>query len=357
MSADLKQLKEAKKILIINLGGIGDFLLSIPALRALSQAYPLANISLLAVPRVAGVAKGFPYIGKVLLFNPSRVFCLQNLAVLLALRKERFDLVLNMRTITSKKGAFGIKLILAVINPRLKAGRNTDGLGEFFDIRIPEAQIGIKPEMEYDNDLVYALGAQVKERSIGLAIDAEISESIGLMLKDEGVKDTDVLIGIHPGGMPSRRWPLENFAKVMDELSIKTKAKFIVTVGFGEYDLLEGLKKMSRASIVNLKKDLSFLELAALIKRCRLYISNDTGPMHIAAILRTPQVAIFAPGDIARYDPRYISDKAEVVYHKEPCAPCNRFICDDMRCLKAIRPEEVITASLKLYERYEVKDV
>ena len=89
-------------------------------------------------------------------------------------------------------------------------------------------------------------------------------------------------------------------------------------------------------------------KLTALIKIAGLFITNDTGPMHIAAALGTPLVAIFGPGYLDRFDPRHISDKAKVLYKKSDCAPCDKFRCSLQKCLSAIYPEEVAEAGLSL---------
>jgi ADP-heptose:LPS heptosyltransferase len=70
--------------------------------------------------------------------------------------------------------------------------------------------------------------------------------------------------------------------------------------------------------------------------------------MHIAAILKTPLVAIFGPGSLVRFDPRNISDKVVVIYKKVDCSPCNKIKCESLECLKNIYPEEVISAASSL---------
>ncbi|UCD35851.1 MAG: hypothetical protein JSU90_03195, partial [Nitrospiraceae bacterium] len=86
----------------------------------------------------------------------------------------------------------------------------------------------------------------------------------------------------------------------------------------------------------------------ALISRYSLFICNDTGPMHIAAALKTPVVAVFGPGYFERYNPGHITDKAVSLYKRADCSPCNRITCDSMECLAAISAEEVTEAALKL---------
>ncbi|HEC92087.1 MAG TPA: glycosyltransferase family 9 protein [Candidatus Atribacteria bacterium] len=346
-----------KKILIINLGGIGDFLLSTPAIKALKEETDSA-LFLLSSPRIAQFAKKLSYIERVYTFyigyggavSFSKIF--ENIRTLLKLRKKHFGLAINMRTLYSDKGAKKIKFLLDIINPKLKAGRDTEGRGYFFDIKIPETKIGQKYELEYDIDIVKALGIEVKDRSINFPISKEASEVVRSILEKEGVRKEDILIGLHPGGMPSRRWPVENFSQAIKEISKRIPfSKFVITGGRDETNLGEKLVEITDIKMINLVGKLNIEELGALIKRCSLYISNDTAPMHIAAVLKRPLIAIFGPGDITRFDPRNISDKAKVLYKKVDCAPCEKISCSDLRCLKGISPEEVANLVLHLLEQ------
>ena len=201
-----------------------------------------------------------------------------------------------MRTLVSKRGADKIKFLLDISKPKIKIGRNTEGRGNFFDIKVPENDVGQKFEMEYDIDAVKSLGIEVRDRSIDVKIDEESIHKINTLLERGGVLKEDILIGIHPGGMPSHRWPIENFSKIIEQISKSISCKFVVTGVDDEISLAERLKKITRGEIINLAGQINLNELCALIKRCALYISNDTGPMHIAAVLQTPLIAIFGPG-------------------------------------------------------------
>ena len=351
-----QMMADIKKILIVNLGGVGDLLLCLPALKALRGFSPQAEIDLLVAPQAEELVSGLSYIDKIFVininylkgFNLSRAA--GNLKMLLLLRKNKFDLAVNMRTLASKSGALKVKLLFDIINPLLKAGRNTGGRGGFFDIKVAETDNGEKYEMEYDLETVKALGVEQIDRSIDFKIGEGIESNMAQLLEREGIYTTDFLIGIHPGGMPSRRWPSGNFARMIEAIAKKTSAKFVLTGGKSEAGLAaQLLKAVVDTKIVNLTGKLNLKQLSALIKRCNLFISNDTGPMHIAAVLKTPQVAIFGPGDVSRFDPRNISDKAVVVYKKpSDCLfPCNKVRCKSIACLKVVSVEEVVSAAEK----------
>ena len=344
----------SKKILIINLGGIGDFLLSTPALRALRILYPKDEISILISLKVYELAEDSPYIDNAYSFDIGYGGIihfgkiLNNTKVLLTLRKEHFNLAINMRTLVSETSAKKIKLLLDIIKPQKRVGRDTEGRGYFFDIKIPETGWAEKYEMEYDIDTVKALGGRVNDRTIDLNIEKKSIEKVARILEKNNISKDTILIGIHPGGMPSRRWPIENYSYMINEVYRNISCRFVISGGRDEIDLVNKLSRSTNIEIINLVDELNIQELAALIKRCSLFVTNDTGPMHIAAVLKTPLVAIFGPGDIIRFNPRNISDKAIVLYKKVECAPCNRVSCNDLKCLEIISSREVVEAVLKM---------
>ncbi|MCX7927444.1 MAG: glycosyltransferase family 9 protein [Candidatus Omnitrophica bacterium] len=347
--------RQIKKILVINLGGIGDFLLSTPALRALSVAFEQAQIYLLLHNRVKELAQRLKYVRKVYTFNNTEplFFALPNFINLIKLRMAGIDLAINMRTIVSEKSALKIKTLFDTINPRMKAGRNTAGRGNFFDISITEEEVVQNYTMGYDVQLVEKLGAKVLDRKIDFLIDEKERRKVNNILEEKGIRDKNFLIGIHPGGRPSHRWPWQNFVGLIEKLTEIFNAKFVITGDKQEKELGKLIIRNSKVGVLNLCGQLSIFELGALIERCNLYISNDTGPAHIAAILQTPLVTIFGPGYVSGFNPVNISEKTQIVYKKVACAPCNKFSCSNLECLKIISTSEVLEAVLRLFQHKE----
>ncbi|MFA6216182.1 MAG: glycosyltransferase family 9 protein [Candidatus Omnitrophota bacterium] len=338
------ELPDIKKILVINLGGIGDLLLSLPALEALKWKYPQSRYDILLTERASELLQGRAlfdtfYFYKKGLFKQLRLFFL--------LRQNRYDLVINMRTMVSWVSALKMFCVFRLINPRISAGRNTQNRGWFFNIKIPEFWPGEKCEMEYDIEMAAALGAPVPERSLHISIAQESYLAVSVFLEQGGIKANDRVIGIHPGGEPSRRWPVESFSQVIAVLNKSGDFKFVITGSLEESSIAQKLASVPGAVVINAAGKLNLNELTALIARCSLYISNDTGPMHIAAVLKTPLVALFGPGSLCRFDPRNIFPQAVVLYQKAACAPCNKMTCHTMRCLKVISPDAVVQAALK----------
>ena len=337
-----------KKILVINLGGLGDILLSLPALKALRQMEPRAQIHLLVVPRVLKMASRIKEADKIWAIGRGKTGFFEDFVNLIALRRERFDLALNMRSLISSGGAFKLRILLSLISAGKTAGRNTEGRGGFFDVSVPELEKGAKHELTYNKELIETLGGQVEDENIDWTVSQETLARVNSLLAESGIKESDVLIGIHPGGRLSRRWPEENFLGMIKLLRAEYPCRFVITGTAGEEALGRYLKDNSGGGVINLVDRLNIEGLFALIKRCNCFVSNDTGPMHFAAILKTPLVALFGPGDLGHYDPRAVSKKVIVLKKDTGCAPCSRIKCDDLRCLKAISVEETAGAVKKL---------
>ncbi len=344
---DIKE-EDIKNILVVNLGGIGDLLLSTPALRALKDHFSCARIHILVVGRVKEAIHALPYIDTVFVLEIRKPWkhIFSNLKNILGLRRLRIDLAINMRTLVSAQSARKIKLLFDVINPKISAGRNTQERGGFFDVSISEEDYGDTYERDYDIQLVERLGVPVRDTCVDFEVDEKSLREVTAILEAKGIGKTDLIIGIHPGGKPSRRWPWRNFVQVIEQISGRYGGAFVITGSQDEAGLAEGISKASNVATVNLAGKLTLVQLYALIKRCAVYITNDTGNLHIAASLKTPLVAIFGPGHIKRFDPRNISPKAAVVYKKVDCAPCNRHSCDSMKCFKDVTVAEIVEAAL-----------
>lgn len=342
----MHKILDAKRILVINLGGIGDTLLSIPALRLLRASYKKAIISLLTIPRSIDVLTDFGYIDNIILFKPG----LQNkISLSLTLIRSRFDMVINMRPLTSFLSSLKVAFLFLLTDARYRIGRDTGGRAFFLNVKIPEKEALTMHEIDRYLSILEALGLKAEDKSIEINVNYIDTQYIRNFLFENGVKEDDILVGINPGAArPSRQWPLENFTELITLLLKEKKVKIVITGTKQEAGLAEELQRLCKVNLINAAGRTNFGQLAALIKICNLYIANDTGPIHLAAALNTPLIALFGSGGIIGYDPRRLWDKAIVFYNKTSCSPCIKFKCDSMKCLKSINPEEVKEAALRL---------
>ncbi len=333
-------------------------MLSRPALCSLKERYPEVRIVFLGVTRTVALAQSFGVFDELFSLGAYddrrrtfRMTHLKQVAGLLGdLRRERFDCAINMRTIASWPSALKMAFLFWAIGARHRLGRDTAHRGFFLNMKVKETHFGDKHEMDYDLETVAMLGAESSGYPLEIKVDPADAASVDRRLEERGVKSEEPLIGIHVGGLPSHRWPLRGFAQALTLIAEKAGVRFVVTGAAAEEAMFGRLQAMTQVRLVNMVQRTSVGQLVALIDRCRLFVSNDTGPMHLAAVLGKPLVAIMAGGPFKRYDPRRISDKVIVLHKEVPCGPCTKKRCPDLKCLKAITPPEVAEASLKLWQ-------
>ena len=195
-------------------------------------------------------------------------------------------------------------------------------------------------EVDRNFDLVRLICDGDEHRRLVLnLLDNEIAETHRL-LADWEIAPNDFLVGIHPGGSSfDKRWPEENYAQVADTLVNEYGAKILILRGPDEIELERNLQKaLQSQSIAYAPK--SIRELAALIKRCDLFVCNDSGPMHIAAALDVRTIAIFGPTDHVAWKP--LSEEATIVRRDMPCWPCSAHKCKiGWECTKKLTADTV----------------
>ena len=333
---------EIKSILVINLGGIGDLFFSLPALRSLRRLYPQSKISLCTLLRSQEAADNLRCI-------VDEVFPYQNIFTFYFLRKRRFDMLINLRSMTSHWTALKMSLLFFFVCAKYRVGRDTQERGFFLNIKLPEADTAIMHDLDYNLNLMRLLGADTTDRNIELKIQDKDNFYIDEFLRRNYIQEKDKLIGINPTATwQTKRWPIENFFKVIDELSKRIDCKIIVTGTREDIPLVNKLNKLSKVKPVMAAGKTSLGQLIALINRCSLFITNDGGSMHIASILKKPFIAIFGPTDPIRFGTYENYREAVILDKTVDCSPCFKKKCRSLKCLKSILPEEVIDIALRL---------
>lgn len=328
-----------KKILAIELRYIGDMLFITPALRAIKENFPNAHLSLLMQRAYRDIMGENPCIDKLILYVketglPGFV------KILRRIRKEEFDLVINFHD------SWRCILFTALSKAKFKVGYNLRGQGVFLDAKLTPAYIKGQPKHEVDShlDLVRIIGAsEVNNKDPQMWITKQDRRFASQFLNKHKIGSGDLIIGLNAGGSwPTKRWPEEKFARLGDRLIKDYNAKVLVFGGPQDISLLQRLKTFMRETPIVAKINLR--QLAALAQRCDLFISNDSGPVHIAAAIHTPTIAIFGPSDPRKYAPY---GKGHLVVRKDlPCSPCGQHRCKSHDCMKLITVEDVLGAAM-----------
>ena len=174
------------------------------------------------------------------------------------------------------------------------------------------------------------------------------------LIESHGIAPDDMVIGMNPGARfgNSTCWPPEHFARLAEMISRQWNCKIMLFIGPGEQDIGHQIVKLSRAKIINTGPDnVNLALLKPLIQRCRLLITNDTGPRHYAVAFDTPVVVIMGPTD-----PRYTNanlEKTIVLRRELECSPCHHKECAlHHGCMAEISPEEAMRATEQLLQEY-----
>jgi len=281
---------------------MGNLLLITPLLSALRAAFPEARIDLIADSHFSRVLEGNPDIDHVIEFdrgkllrNPLRAF-----RFIRRLRGEGFDLAVDASHMHSFSLTSGILARLSGAPFRLGYRRGPSDL--FLSISVPPPQ-GWRHETEIYVDLVRSLlGEKLPARPMRAVLFEDERRYAENFFRAYELEGEHPVIGVHIGGRRDKRWPIGNFAKLIDLLRDELDAKVLVFWGPEEGDsalLLEGLISTSPVFV----SPLPLRTFAALVERCDLFVSCDTGPMHLAVALNVPTVAIFLVDNYRRYGP------------------------------------------------------
>ncbi len=334
-----------RRILVRGTNWIGDAVLTTPALMAIRKGFPQAKIALLAKPAIAELLHGHPAVDEIVLYRDPGPHAGLGGKLTLArlLRRGRYDLAMLFQN------AFEAAALTALAGIPNRYGYATDGRSFLLTHRVPlTPKIRRSHQVHYYLELLRPLGIQVEPEPPTLRTtpdeDAEAIEH----LRAFGVDAKKVLIGLNPGSVygTAKRWLPERFAEVADRVAAEHGGVVLIFGGQGEEELGAALAGRMAAPTVVLSGRTTVRRLMALIKQCRLFITNDTGPMHIATAFGVPTVAIFGPTDPLTTSP--FGSGHELVRHPVDCSPCLLRECPiDHRCMQGISVEMVHAAAMR----------
>lgn len=335
-------------ILVVRLDRLGDVVLSTPALKALRDAYPQSRISLMVRPYVRDIAEGNPYINEVIACDKSGPFGGVSAAVKLIrkLRAGRFDLAVILHpTVRTHWIVF-----LAGIPRRIGFDRK---MGMLLTDRIPDKKhLGLKHEIDYTLGLLKYMGVKTQDRKMHVPLRRASEEKVRRIFSENGIADGERVVVLNPGAScPSKRWPAERFARAADELIDKHGVRVVIISGPDDANIGHKTASMMSSRRIDLSGGTTVADVAALLKASKLFISNDSGPVHIACALGTPVVAIFGRSNRGLSPRRWgPSNKGDRVLHKDVgCFECLAHNCAlGFRCLQAITVDEVVKAAEEL---------
>jgi heptosyltransferase-2 len=352
-----------QKILILELGGIGDTAMSIPAVRAVLNGHKNADITVLTVPRTRAVIDSLRTEG----FENLEVVSTDAMdnngsdswpGLIKRMRSRRFDIAIDLSAVETFKAAIKRWVFYKSLGVKKTFGRNTDGRGWGFSKKSEDVLTSNDHEVLRKIKVVELLGLKADRTAPALIIpDNEMNEADAML--SGWLNDNGPVIGINPGAFrPSRTWPAERFKQIAEWLIEEMSANIVITGGDKERSVAERIAGSLPEDRVKTVMGVSIMTLTAVMKKMNLVITNDTGPMHIAAAAGVPVVAMFGQANIHRYHPymdrsKYTAIKKEhsicpFYSFNHPMQECRRHDCEDNKCMGSITLDEVKEAVKKL---------
>ena len=346
---DLREIKcNPRRIAIFRALQLGDLLQAIPALRAIRSGFPDAEITLIGLPWAKSFIQrfhhyvdrfvefvGFPGIAEVEVI-PERIA-----GFLEEQRVYGYDLAIQMHG----SGRTSNRFILA-LGAKMTIGYYKDIRPQGLTLKAPYPDH--QPEVYRNLGLAKLLGCQDCDPRLEFPLcNQDRSEAFTLLSRLPHLDRS--WIGLHAGARPSsRRWPVQYFALIADELTQRFNAQIILTGSADEKVVVQAVETQMKTRPLNLAGETSLGDLAALISELDLFVCNDTGPAHIANALDTPSITIFGPADYRRWAP-LDQVRHPIVRRSVECSPCSYWDCPiDHRCLRWIHPRMVMTVAERL---------
>ncbi len=333
--------------LVVSTTGIGDTLWGTPAIKALRETFPDAYICVLTNPAGFEVLKGNPDIDDILIFIQGSFGYLSCIGLLTQLRKKNIATAFIFHS--SDRIIWPLCFFSGAVNIIGIEGQSK-GLDFILTktIKLQDNIHGIETRLR----LVKQVGAKNASRTISIYLADREREAAVRFMESNGIKkENSSIIGFQPGAQkPFKCWPQENFIEAGNILVKSLGCKIIVTGDSSERELVDEIASGIKGAVPAAGK-LSIRETAAIIEKMNLFITNDTGPMHIAFALKTPTIALFSPTDPRLCGPHH-ADRVAIISKPITCNPCTGKKCLNPVCMEQIEVKEVVESAKVMLRRY-----
>ncbi len=319
------------RILLLRLERIGDLLMTLPAIAELRQLVPDADIDLVVGSWNSAIARAVPGLSRVITLDAAWLARegggLELPALFTATREwraRRYDMAINFEPDVRSN------LLLAMARAKWTSGYRSGGGGALLDVAL-DYDVALHTSDNARRLVLHTLGSTSATTTAGssrLELPPDARDHAARLLARAG----SPIVGVHAsGGRAVKQWPLERFAEVARRLITDRNATIVLTGSAADRPLAAAVGQgLPAGRVIDVSGALDLPALGALLERLDLYVTGDTGPMHLAHAVGTPVVAIFGPSTPARYAPRGPLDR--VVRIDLPCSPCNRIRLPPARC-------------------------
>jgi heptosyltransferase-3 len=333
-------LEDISRILVIKLRAIGDVLLSTIVTKNLRDAFPDATIHFLTEPPSRDVLRFNEFLDGVLIFDKQVE---GGLDLIRRIRRGKYDLVLDL---------FGnprTALLTRLSGARIRVGFHFRGRTYAYNV-VVHPRGSIVHNTQFNLDALEALGIDIHDHNVYFRFSPDDEQVVDHFLR-ETFAPGEFLVCLNPGGgWYTKRWGLERFASLGDRITEDFKARVVLAYGPGEREDAEKIRSMMKHEAY-IPPPTTLLQLGAMLKRCRVLVTNDSGPMHVAAAVGTPVLAIFGPTNPELQGP---FGNQHVVVRNEglTCLGCNYTSCPiGHPCMLELSAETVMEGFRQLVEK------
>lgn len=333
-------MKDHKRILIFNVNWLGDVLFSTATIRNIRYNFPDSFIACVIPSRCYSILEGNPHLNEIIIFDEKdrHKGVLARMSFIRLLKSKKFDMVFLLHR------SFTRALICRLAGIPLRVGYLTKKRAVLLTKKIKPPRKDALHRIDYYLNIIEKAGIKVIDRYLEFFVEEKDREFVKEFLKNNSITDKDLMAVINPGGnwLP-KRWPQGHWAKLADRLIGELGAKVIITGSHHDLSLAAHLKQamaeqpLIACGLFNIK------QLAALAARADLFITADTGPLHIANAVGAKRIiALFGPTSPEVTGP-YPCKNVTILHKDVGCQiPCYEVNCKDNRCMKVITVDEVI---------------
>ncbi|MFH0918591.1 MAG: lipopolysaccharide heptosyltransferase II [Candidatus Omnitrophota bacterium] len=345
----LPNVLKANRILIFNVNWLGDVLFSSATIRNIRRNYPDSYIASVVPSRCYPILKDNPYLDEVIIFDEKDRHrgMLEKLSFVNQLKKKEFDLVFLLHR------SFSRALICRLAGIKQRIGHYTKKRAFLLTKKIMPPKKDSLHRIDYYLDVIEKAGLRVEDRYLDFFFSPEDAKQVDNFFKKNSIQENDFVVAINPGGnWAPKRWPLNYWAMLAEELISQMSAKVIITGSISDLLLASKIKDAMKqppliaCGVFNLK------QLGALAKKINLFISSDTGPLHIAnAVGAKKLIAIFGPTSQSITGP-YPPTNVAVLQKDSGCLiPCYKVNCANSRCMQAVTPADVLAQVKQMFKK------
>ena len=333
-------MEDYRRILLIKPSSLGDIVHAMPTCAAIRRAYPKARLTWLVKRAWHGLVERIDGVDRVWPVESSLTGWLSQVSLL---RAERFDLIVDLQGLFRSAAIgwlSGTPLLVGFANGR-------EGSPWFYSRRVPVPQLEMHAVDRYLLVAEAVGAAEAGTPEFRFRIPQADHDEVDRLLSRSGVTPGMSWVAMNPSARwPTKRWPAASFAEVADRLQQEGYGAVVMIGGPDERADVVAVSAMMKTPAIDLAGATTVGLLPALLSKASLLMTNDSGPMHIAAAVGTPVVALFGPTSAVRTGPYGVGHS--VLTGKVPCSPCFSRTCHNtlpLECLRTVSPEQVMAAA------------